>query len=62
MFLVEHVFVPVDVDVDVVDVVVVVFVVVFVVVVADVVVCFEVFKNLTRTKKPKQTKDFFFKK
>ena len=61
MFLVEQVFVPVDVDVDVIVVVFVV-VVVFAVVVADVVVCFEVFKNLTRTKKPKQTKDFFFKK
>ena len=58
MFLVEQVFVPVDVDVDVIVVVFVV-VVVFAVVVADVVVCFEVFKNLTRTKKPKQTKDFF---
>ena len=56
MFLVEHVFVPVDVVDVVLDVVV------FVVVVADEVVCFEVFKNLTRTKKPKQTKDFFFKK
>ena len=54
MFLVEHVFVPVDVDV----VVVVVDIVVFVVVVADVVVCFEVFKNLTRAKKQNKQKIF----